>query len=378
MKNYSQAFIQYFVIIAIVLLFLTIVEITSRIYICQFAPFAIFQKYALPNQCGTPPRLIPHHYLSYQGNPEFKSYNGDRHNALGFRGPEIANPKPKGRYRVIIVGGSTVYETGVDHYRNDFARNIETFLQDKYDTKNIEVISGGISGYTSWESLISLEMKLVDLEPDLLVFYDNLNDAEARMVDPNSYKGDNSGRRIIYGSDFPFFEKFAFIRLLTKYQIGLEQLTAAPTSAFYIFHYKSKQDLELFGKELGDLLKKNPPIYFERNLRSMIAISKEFKSDVMLATFAFSDQFEGYVSAPIFQTAINEHNIIIKNVAISHGVKLYDHALKFPKEKKYWSDGAHVNEIGVKLKARLFSDFILKNWGKKINKTADPGRGLEI
>jgi hypothetical protein len=54
-------------------------------------------------------------------------------------------------------------------------------------------------------------------------------------------------------------------------------------------------------------------------------------------------------------------NTVIRDIAEEMGVNFFDFANYFPKDKRYYSDGRHVNEEGVKLKAELFADYIIKN-----------------
>jgi len=59
------------------------------------------------------PRYIPHHYLNYRLNPEYEG-----HNSLGFRGEEIGE---KLGLRIVTLGGSTTYATGVKDYRDSYS-----------------------------------------------------------------------------------------------------------------------------------------------------------------------------------------------------------------------------------------------------------------
>lgn len=49
---------------------------------------------------------------------------------------------------------------------------------------------------------------------------------------------------------------------------------------------------------------------------------------------------------------------LYKEVANRYGTYLFDFSAVMPQDKKYWSDGRHVNEAVALLKARLFADFI--------------------
>ena len=109
------------------------------------------------------------------------------------------------------------------------------------------------------------------------------------------------------------------------------------------------------------ILASNPPIYFERNMRSMIALAKEHQIDVIVATFAHSPFFEYYSrsASPQFQDALAEHNDILRVIA-GADVYLYDFAEEMPTDKKYYIDGIHFSGEGNQLRASMFADFIIK------------------
>jgi hypothetical protein len=120
-----------------------------------------------------------------------------------------------------------------------------------------------------------------------------------------------------------------------------------------------------------ELLKKNTPKYFRRNLSNMIAIAKANDVKIMFSTWAHSPYFEGdYASLPFQQIGIKENNDVVRDVAISNNIPLFEFADQMPKDKKYWADGRHNNERGALLKAELFAKYIHesglienRNWG---------------
>ncbi len=96
-------------------------------------------------------------------------------NSNGFRGPEILNDTSNDIYQIFIIGGSTVFGSGV--YDNQTA---PYFLQKKYDESNIdiqvEVINAGIPGATSIEEIIKVKQEILQNNPDLLIVFDGFND----------------------------------------------------------------------------------------------------------------------------------------------------------------------------------------------------------
>jgi lysophospholipase L1-like esterase len=54
-------------------------------------------------------------------------------------------------------------------------------------------------------------------------------------------------------------------------------------------------------------------------------------------------------------------NEALRSVAGKMGVNLFDFASKFPADKRYFTDGIHVNEEGAALKAGSFADYVVEN-----------------
>lgn len=300
------------------------------------------------------PKFSPHHYLSYFGTPGYTSADGSNmHNSLGLRGPEIAVPKPTGVYRIALLGGSWVYEEAVSDWSKDFARQLEAALKKKYPNKEIEVINAGVSGYTSWENFISIPFLLLPLEPDLLVLYTGVNDVHARFVIPSSYKADNSGRRS-YWKKTPCLVVFCL--KIVQHITGIDPDTSAGVDADTFF---LPNEIPAHTSRLGlrpmEVLDANPPIYTKQNLINSIAMAQIHDIRVMLATWAYSDMFRDYVVKPYYKRGIVEHNNVVQAVGKEMNIPVYDFAKDMPMDKKYWADGRHNNEEGVKLKAEFFA-----------------------
>jgi hypothetical protein len=112
-------------------------------------PFAITK----PNQIG-----------------EYVNINSD-----GFRGKEIID---ENKYRIIFLGGSTVFGT----ITTSDETTIPAFVEKKLIEKNfnIQVINAGIPSATSIDELYILENNLLKYNPDLVIMYDGWNDITER------------------------------------------------------------------------------------------------------------------------------------------------------------------------------------------------------
>lgn len=95
-----------------------------------------------------------------------------RINSLGLRGPDLAAPAA-GRRRIVVVGGSAAFGTGLDADAETFAQQLERLLQ------ATDVINAAVIGHRSGQEASYLATELVDLEPDLVVALDGFNDFAA-------------------------------------------------------------------------------------------------------------------------------------------------------------------------------------------------------
>lgn len=338
-----------------VIVTLLALEVICRVWISFLAADEYRLEYSLYSELKPQERrYIPHHYLNYYPNPEYRGKD-TYHNSLGYRNDEFPVRKPEGIYRIVAIGGSSTYTIKVEKNEETFTRQLEKILRDKYGYKNVQVINAGVGGYNSWESLINLEFRVLDLDPDLIIVYHGTNDVHTRLVEPSEYSGDNRGRRKQWiEPDVHILEHSALLRILLRKtgitnQVGLRKFVNAQT-AYGPF--------ELEGRDPMELLDKNPPIYFRRNLKNMIAVSHANGADIMFATWAHSPHFDDYASTPFYQRGFSENNQVVKEVANEHEIPVFDFAEVMPQDKKYWSDGRHVNKRGARKKAELFAEFI--------------------
>ncbi len=345
------------ILLSVIFTFL-LLEIGTRIWLDLIAPEDVSLEYSLYSYLSPDnQRYIRHHYLNYYPNPGYKR-GKTYHNSLGYRNREFPVKKPEGVFRIVVLGGSSTYTIKVKDNEETFTAQLEKILRDKYGYEDVEVINAGAGGYNSWESLINLEFRVLDIEPDLIVVYHGTNDVHARLVDPESYRGDNSGRRKQWKSpSVPLLEHSALFRVLLRKsgittQVGIGNFVDADT-AYSPYSIKDHDPAEL--------LEKNPPVYFRRNLNNMIAVSRANDADIILSTWAYSPYFDDYASMGFYQKGLAQNNEVVKEAAASNRVPLFDFASVMPADKKYWADGRHVNELGAEKKAELFADFIHKN-----------------
>lgn len=241
------------------------------------------------------------------------------------------------------------------------------------------VINGGVNGYSSLETLISFQLRALDLEPDLILVYLGINDAHLRLVwPPERYTADNAACRAPLDETFmPNILEYSTILRMRMVSLGWikphssfeRTVFANPTKAcgFEIFlnqKRSGKYPRAMFReKSAMEMLKLNPPTYFKRNIESLVAIAAQQKVKSVLMTFAYSERFDTFpiVASEEYKFAYGETDGILKEIVRQTDAHLFDLGGLFPKDKRYFADGRHMTIRGIGLKARMIADYLVRN-----------------
>jgi lysophospholipase L1-like esterase len=105
-------------------------------------------------------------------------------NSAGFRGPEIAMPKPPGVRRTLLLGDSYTLGWAVDG-NETLAAQLRAVVR-RRGAKRDEVVNLGVSGYNTVQEAALLDEEMARLEPDLVVLSYVMNDAEPQATVPAS------------------------------------------------------------------------------------------------------------------------------------------------------------------------------------------------
>ena len=382
MKSLRLIAINVGIAMGILLVLFVILEIAARIYLVHFASPEQFKRYASLRQLeahrdklgNSLQRYTPHRYIGYIPTPNYVE-GKNRHNSLGYRGAEIPQPKPKGEFRIVCIGGSTTYTADVEDWHLSYPAQLQTMLQDK--GYNVRVVNAGAESWMSYESLINFELRVLDLHPDMIIVYHAINDIVGRFVWPHSaYKGDNSGAkgprvtRIFMPSIWEYSTLIRFLLIRTGHALPQSSIDATLNNWQDTFvgykWYEQNRDGDypqgVFVKEPASaMLQDNPPEFFRRNISAIVEIAKYHGIVPVLATFAHSKNFEDnpWSSSKEIAGSFDESNRIIKEIAKNHGAILFDFASEFTFDKTLYTDGFHVNEKGAHKKAALFAAFLI-------------------
>lgn len=144
-------------------------------------------------------------------------------NSLGYTGKrEISRERIPNSCRIYCVGGSTTEahnpNQGPD---SSWPGKMQDILAARFPGTSMECINAATVGYTSAESLSEFLFRGIDLKPDILLVYHNVNDAwTCQMVD--GFKSDYSHARRHKSWDLGWVNRIPEISWVWTYQLVRE------------------------------------------------------------------------------------------------------------------------------------------------------------
>ncbi len=405
-KRTESLFAKIFLILAGLFICVIALELLARFYLWNSASEADFRILASINQLkerygddlymekidARRSSLSPHYYLGHFPTPNFR-YRENRHNALGFRGEEFGIDKPENTFRIVAVGGSSTYGSDVPDYRKSYPYLLEEYLQES-GFEFVEVINAGVIGYSSHQNLINLQFRILPLQPDLVIVYQGFNDVSSRLVYPYSrYMGDNSGmvRPILSGVVMPDIWEYSSALRILGIRLGLTSTHAAkdlhlsslPNSAHWKTYARQfnrgAYPSGIFAEvSAAEMLQNNPPLYFERNLRSMVSISASHQVSMLLVTMALDEDhdeasgrsYERYFTSEDYIFGVAQHNALTRNIGAQSNTPVFDLAEIFPDDYSLFTDGLHMTEKGNRVRAQLIGDFVIGQFSEEMRAAA--------
>jgi len=106
-------------------------------------------------------------------------------NSLGFRGGEVATPKPSGRLRIVAIGDSLTFGWGVNDAET-FCSQLEQLLRKRFQGSDLDVINLGVGGYDTRQEVALLGRNVARLQPDLVLVGFYSNDVPEALDDKDS------------------------------------------------------------------------------------------------------------------------------------------------------------------------------------------------
>lgn len=297
------------------------------------------------------------------------AYDGVEINRQGFRGPEIATPKPPGTFRVLVLGGSAVWDPYVGNndqtWTAKLQRQLNQAMEERGNQLRFEVINGGVPGYTSAEMLMNLVWRGLPLEPDAVLLYEGYNDFK-----PNRWPG--------------FLPDYSHWRVKDHSQ--LRQLSRQVRVVWYAYELLSRFSYSRLDRY--DTVDQPGIDAYERNLGRIVTLARAEGIQPVLATYAMSVTPEQVaknapqyarlrrtlVTLTVPEGVLDAH--LRYNEAVVHLRQQVDVPMvavegQIPKDNEHFVDHCHFSNQGTTVVANVFARDLLE-------KLSYPGKGTGV
>lgn len=300
------------------------------------------------------PMYMPHPFIGYVLRPGLErpavgpGAHGIRVNNLGFRGPDLPLEKPEGGLRIVCMGGSTTFCTGATSDEKTWPARLEQGLREVLaGPESIEVVNAGVPGYTTVESLINLELRLVELDPDVLMLYHAPNDA--RIMQTREFRPDYAHFRTDWTPPAGAAAEerpggFALPRLLA----GEAEEAKAPALHQYLF-VENFEDLHVPSNR--EVLAEGLAVY-ERNVRMIAAVAASRGIPLVVMSFAFAPAGD-QARLPRYDETIVAQNAILRRLSEELDLRFVDLNAAVEAVPENYTDWMHYSDRGCMAQARV-------------------------
>jgi len=310
-----------YLVIIFILVFL-ILELTWRTYLYTTGR-GFFDD---PNEFTSP------FFTSYQEPAPLKWES-----TAWYRNVEVSIPKPDSEIRVICFGGSTTvnWRAGIS-----YPQILDTKFSETDRNFSVRVFNAGGEGFSTAHTLVNLSLRNLELAPDVIVVYHNINDLSVKNF------GDwvSSDYANKYKSDF-----YLGFRHRTGALAGLTKI-----SRLARFIVSSIEGLAFPRNQYGEVGRTSMTndhsqvlAHFKNNLRSIAAVAREHGIRLVLASQPAKSDFRGDDGFVAFNQAVQQ-------IAEEEGAVFVDVAKLMTDDNLFLDDSIHYTRQGVQRLADIF------------------------
>jgi len=310
-----------------------------------------------------------HPYNGYRLKPGYVRGDIEKINSLGFRGNEFSLEKPDDTYRIVVMGGSTTFAVYLP-WHESAPYFMERDLRNRFQTDNIEVINGGLTGSTTAETVHRLISQVLEVDPDMVVIYHGYNDLFPRLF--NDWENDYYHFRDADPANPPGMTRFITYRLL---------LAALSPGAFHENYDLANlvwktQNLPASDTDRMQNYLDTDNSAFRHNIEAAVQLLQARGVQPVLATFAADHDiwhWNDHIPPYLWELGIEEHNDVIRSLAEQYDVPLVPFAESTRGWRPLYNDSIHMTNYGNKFKAMVFDDTIAPFVEEKLGKQAGEG-----
>lgn len=277
------------------------------------------------------------------------------HNAMGFRGTEFNLQKKPGVVRIVTLGASTTYCTGVTQGQT-WPELLAHDLGDQY-----EVINLGVPGYGTVENLIQTAFLISDLAPDIAIYYEGWSDIRNMHIKDLKPDYSNFHPRELYWALLLARPAPRGVVVTLYY---LREFLAEYMEVDSMAKYRIQGDGDQFTAKVDQ----RALSLYMRNLRSIIALNRSlgvipvFIPQLLNYAALTADGAYGwipYIKDKDLKVGMAAYNDGMKTVAKEQSVDFVDEVLQTPFVNDDFWDNGHFNQSGTAKFAKIVAQHIL-------------------
>ena len=286
-------------------------------------------------------------------------------NSLGFRGPEIAVPKPPATVRIAYLGASTTWCAEVSGNEYVWPHIATASLAQAFPNRRFDYVNGGVPGYTVASSLKNLELRVAPLQPDVVVIYEGINDLTGELRDVAVRQG------VISEAKEPEMLWVGRYSLLWKLVEKNLRVLASERDA-----RRNQGRLKLDASSLGEQFRKELTHFVrvaqkDAKLVAVTTLATRVRPDQtpeqQMSALSSAIFFMPFITAKDLIDAYARYNQIIREVATDTGALLIDG------EDTILGDGTHFTDAGSRAMAERVSRALIRGLaGQNVVGTVTP------
>jgi lysophospholipase L1-like esterase len=271
-------------------------------------------------------------------------------NSLGFRGPEIAVPKPAGTVRLAFLGASTTWCGEVSGNEAVWAHLVAESLGKTFASVRFDYVNAGVQGYTMSSLLKSMELRVAALQPDVVVIYEAANNLSGDLRTRAAAQG------LVQTAEFEQFSwpsRYSLLWSLVEKNLRvLSSERAARSDARRLV-----VDPAVLGEE------------YRKELTQVVRAAQRHAKVVAVATFSIHprrDQtleqqmrasssafvYLPFVTPQLVIESYERYNDIARQVARETGALLIERENDIPGDPSHFTDTVHFTDLGSRAMAQ--------------------------
>ena len=280
-----------------------------------------------------------------------------RTNSMGFRGPEIATPKPPGVVRIAFLGASTTWCAEVSSNELVWPALVTDALRQRFPESKFDYVNAGVVGYTLASILKNLEFRVAPLQPDVIVFYEAANNLSGELRDIAAARGIIADAQV---REFSWPGRYSMLWYL------VEKNLAVLASQREAQSQRNRLDIDTstIGGEYGTTLRQI--IVTGQRTAKLVAVAtfstqlrRTQTEDEQLRAAASALFYMPFATPRLVMDGFDRYNQIARELAHRTGALLIEGEYDIPGDALHFTDTVHFTDAGSRAMAQRISSALI-------------------